>query len=398
MNAPITPAEPFTRVAADTLAFLGTAPVPAAAYYDPAWFDLEREAVFRRAWLYVGHVCELPASGAFVRCEVEVLKASLLIVRGKDDQPRAFHNVCTHRGTQLVEEAAGKRATFSCPYHMWTYGTDGALLSAPDFEAFGLAKADCALKQVRLEVCAGMLFVCFSAGTPPLRQWLGDLADQMETLPVARATCFSEYTYDIAANWKLTYDNFQENYHLRFIHPRSGEAAFAAQNPFGYPKEYAFHGQHRTQTIWSNPEAKAKPHQAIGFGGLMPGATEAGILATPFGRQYFALFPSFFMLGTPLQNFVHQVWPIDAGHSRGVIRIYWVGEDRSASERYGREMILATVRDVHAEDLSVIEAGQRGLESGALSHIHFQTQEALCRHLYNSVVDAVEAYRAEQAA
>jgi phenylpropionate dioxygenase-like ring-hydroxylating dioxygenase large terminal subunit len=398
MNTAVTTVEPFTRVSADALAFLGTAPVPAAAYYDPAWFDLEREAVFRRTWLYVGHVCELPAPGAFVRREVEVLKASLLLVRGKDDQPRAFHNVCTHRGTQLVEEAAGKRATFSCPYHMWTFGTDGALLSAPDFEAFGLTKADCALKQVRLDVCAGMLFVCFSAATPPLREWLGDLADQMETLPVARATCFSEYTYDIAANWKLTYDNFQENYHLRFIHPRSGEAAFAAQNPFGYPKEYAFHGVHRTQTIWSNPEAKPKPHQAIGFGGLMAGAAEADILATPFGRQYFALFPSFFMLGTPLQNFVHQVWPIDAGHSRGVIRIYWVGEDRSASERYGREMILATVRDVHAEDLSVIEAGQRGLESGALSHIHFQTQEALCRHLYNSVAESVEAYRTEQAA
>jgi phenylpropionate dioxygenase-like ring-hydroxylating dioxygenase large terminal subunit len=104
------------------------------------------------------------------------------------------------------------------------------------------------------------------------------------------------------------------------------------------------------------------------------------------------------MLGTPLQNFVHQVWPIDAGHSRGVIRIYWVGEDRSASEHFGREMILATVRYVHAEDLSVIEAGQRGLESGALSHIHFQTQEALCRHLYNSVAESVEAYREEQAA
>ncbi len=161
--------------------------------------------------------------------------------------------------------------------------------------------------------------------------------------------CDSKYTYDIAANWKQTYDNFQENYNLRFIHPRSGEAAFAAQNPFGYPKEYAFHGQHRTQTIRSNPEAQAKPHQAAGFGRLMPGATEAGILATPFGRQYFALFPSIFMLGTPLQNFVHQVWPTDAGHSRGVSRIYWVGEDRSASERFGREMILATVRDVHAE-------------------------------------------------
>ncbi|OAN59348.1 hypothetical protein A7Q26_00665 [Sphingobium sp. TCM1] len=86
---------------------------------------------------------------------------------------------------------------------------------------------------------------------------------------------------------------------------------------------------------------------------------------------------------------------MSATRSRGVIRIYWVGDDSSASERFAREHAMATARDIHAEDRAVIEAGQRGLSSGALTHIHFQTQEALCRHLYNGVRDAVEAWRAE---
>jgi phenylpropionate dioxygenase-like ring-hydroxylating dioxygenase large terminal subunit len=386
----------FKPVPGDHVAFLGTRPIPAKPYYDPAWFELEREAVFRRSWMQIGHVCELPDSGSFIRRELEVLGASLLIVRGKDGAIRAFHNVCTHRGTQLVDEAQGKRATFSCPYHMWTFGPDGALLSAPDFERFGLEKEDCALKQVALDSCAGMIFVNFAKDPVPLRDWLGVLADQMETLPVARATHFSEYVYTIDANWKLTYDNFQENYHLRFIHSKTGEAAFAPQNPYGYPKEFGFHDPHRTQTIWSNPEAKPKYALGTAYSRLLPGAMQDGILDTDYGRQYFALFPSFFMLGSPLQNFVHVVYPLSATRSRGVIRLYWVGADRNASERFGREAMMVTARDVHSEDVAVIEAGQRGLSSGALEYIHFQEQEALCRHLFNMVETAVESYQSEQ--
>tara|TARA_R110001599_G_scaffold26856_2_gene94597 strand:+ start:39022 stop:40239 length:1218 start_codon:yes stop_codon:yes gene_type:complete len=385
----------FTPISRDSVKFLGTRPIPAKPYYDPEWFELERDAIFRRSWQCIGHVCELPDSGSFIRRELEVLRASLLIVRSKDGTLRAFHNVCTHRGTQLVEEAQGKRSRFSCPYHMWTFGSDGELVSAPDFEQFNLDKEDCALKQVAIDICAGLIFVYLGDDPPPLRNWLGPLAEQMETLPVARATTFSEYSYEIDANWKLTYDNFQENYHLRFIHPRSGQSACAPDNPFGYPKEFDFIGPHRTQTIWTNPNPDPAPFLSTAFARLVPNAAQKGLLDTPYGRKYFALFPSFFMLGTPLQNFVHIVYPISAEKSRGVIRLYWVDDDANASERFGREALMVTARDVHSEDVHVIEAGQRGLSSGALTHIHMQTQEALCRHLFNIVEEMVETYRNE---
>ncbi len=385
----------FEQVSQERVDFLGTRPIPAKPYYDPEWFDLEREAVFRRSWQCVGHVCEAPENGSFIRRELEMLRASLLIVRGRDGELRAFHNVCTHRGTQLVEETEGKQTKFSCAYHMWTFGADGALISAPDFEQFHVGKDDCALKQVAIDVCAGLIFVHLGKSPPPLREWLAPLAEQMESLPVARATTFSEYVYEIDANWKLTYDNFQENYHLRFIHPRSGKPAYASENPFGYPCDIGFFGPHRTQTIWSNPHADPSRVQKLAFERLMPAAMKNGLLETPHGRKYFALFPNFFMLGTPLQNFVHVVYPIGPERSRGVIRLYWVGEDENASERFGREAILVTAHDVHCEDTNIIESGQRGIASGALQHIHMQTQESLCRHLFNTVEDMVEDYRAE---
>jgi phenylpropionate dioxygenase-like ring-hydroxylating dioxygenase large terminal subunit len=383
--------------AADPLE-LGTDPIPAKPYYDPGYFELERQAVFLRSWLNVGHVCELPEPGSFVRREIEFAKASLLIVRGKDGEVRTFYNTCTHRGTQIEGAACGKKATFSCPYHMWTFGTDGRLISAPDFERFHADKADLGLKEVATGVCAGLIFINFAKEPESLREFLGPMAEMLATMPVARATTFFEYVYDIDANWKLTYDNFQENYHLRFIHSRTAGAGVGADNPFGYPTSEALYGEHRTQTIWTNPNAaeQTSPTMATAFAKPMIRAARDGYLEHPYARDYFALFPNFFMLGTSVNHFLHTVFPIAADKSRGVIRIYCIGDDETAGVRYGREFAMATLRDVHAEDRGVIEAGQRGLASGALEHIHFQEKEVLCRHLFLTVDARVQAYEAQQ--
>jgi phenylpropionate dioxygenase-like ring-hydroxylating dioxygenase large terminal subunit len=374
---------------------LGTDPVPAKYYYDADWYELERKAVWMRSWLNVGHVCELPESGSFIRREIEFAKASVLIVRGKDGEVRAFHNACTHRGTQLTDEACGKKNTFSCPYHMWTFGSDGALMSAPDFERFHTTKEENGLKPVAVSVSAGLIFINFDP-QETLSEYLGDMAGLLEQVPLARATTYQEYCYDIDANWKLTYDNFQENYHLRFVHPRTaGAGGFGGDNPFGYPSHFTLNGIHRTQTIWTNPEPQSPNVLSTMFGRGMPRLMADGLMELPFGREYFALFPNLFLLCNPGQHFLHTVLPLGPEKSRGIIRLYWVGEDETASTRYFREASMQTARDVHSEDVDIIRAGQRGLSSGALEHIHFQEKEVLCRHLMEVVREKVEAYQTE---
>jgi phenylpropionate dioxygenase-like ring-hydroxylating dioxygenase large terminal subunit len=303
--------------------------------------------------------------------------------------------VCTHRGTQLVAEQCGRRSSFSCPYHRWTFGNDGALRAAPDFERFHLTKDQCGLPKISVDVCGGLVFINLDRSPAQgLREFLGPLVEQLEKFPASRATTFAEYTYEIDANWKLTYDNFQENYHLRFIHPRSGGAATGPENPFGYPMRYGFHGPHRTQTIWSNPAAAPQGMQRIAFGKAAQFAAAEGVLASPHGKDYLAIFPNFFILGSPFSPFSHCVMPLSTTRSRGVIRLYWNGEDDSASKRFAREYSMATALDIHSEDRAVIEAGQRGLSSGALEHIHFQEHEVLCRHLIHTVQQYVQAYQA----
>ena len=289
---------------------LGTDPIPARYYYDADWFELERKAVFLRSWINIGHVCEVPESGSFIRREVEFAKASLLIMRGKDGQVRAFHNACTHRGTQLTHDSCGKRNTFSCPYHMWTFGTDGALISAPDFERFYTSKDSVGLRPVATEVCGGLIFICFEP-QQGLREYLGPMADRLETLAVAQATTFHEYVYEIDANWKLTYDNFQENYHLRFVHPRTaGAGGLGEENPFGYPSSFSLEGRHRTQTIWTNPNPVMPATMMTAFMRGMPRLAKDGLLELPEQRSYFALFPNFFLLCNPGNHFLHTVFPL----------------------------------------------------------------------------------------
>ena len=381
----------------DQVAWLGTNPIPATYYYDPEWFELERQAIFMRTWLEVGHVCELPEPGTWIRRELEFANASILIVRGKDGEIRAFYNACTHRGTQLVEEESGKGANFLCPYHFWNFGDDGRLVAAPDFNRFALTKEDCKIPKVSVDTCAGLIFVNLDPSPEQtLREYLGDMADALETMPVARATTFHEYVYDIDANWKITYDNFQENYHLRFVHGQTGVATVHEDNLYGYPDTYTFHGKHRTQQIWSNPEPLIKPMQGYNFGLAGKMAMEQGLLGGPHERRYLAIFPSFFIIGTPTQHFSHKVYPISATRSRGVFRVYWVGEDDSSSKRYVREYSLATIRDIHTEDVNIINRAQKGLLSGAIKNIHFMSMEGLCRHLIQQVIASVEEWQAER--
>jgi phenylpropionate dioxygenase-like ring-hydroxylating dioxygenase large terminal subunit len=110
---------------------LGTGLVSYADSISPEFYELERRAIFSRAWLNVGRVEELPRRGSFFTKDISAAKASVIIVRGTDGEVRAFHNVCRHRGNKILwdhspkETARGFCRQFVCKYHGWRYGLDG---------------------------------------------------------------------------------------------------------------------------------------------------------------------------------------------------------------------------------------------------------------------------------
>ncbi|CAN5808988.1 aromatic ring-hydroxylating dioxygenase subunit alpha [soil metagenome] len=203
------------------------------AYRSAAFFEVERRRLFATGWVAVAHLSDVAVPGA-VRT-VTVADQSIIIVRDRAGQLRAFHNVCRHRGSRLVITESCQIPRFRCPYHSWAYGLDGTLLGAPLFEGSGIPddqqaifdtsrlpafdKADYGLLPAQVATWANLIFVSLESDPLPLMTWLGDLPERLAGYRLDEMTIVAERNYDIAANWKLIAENFMEYYHLPWVHP-----------------------------------------------------------------------------------------------------------------------------------------------------------------------------------
>src|SRR3954447_875233 len=161
---------------------------------DPEYYKREKRAVFKRAWLNVGRVEQLPRVGSYFTKDIVAADASIILVRNKSGDVRAFHNVCRHRGNKLVwndfprEETAGICRQFTCKYHGWRYGLDGELsFVQQEGEFFDLDKNSLGLAPVHCEVWAGFIFVNFAAEPEQsLTEFLGPMVTNLEGYPFDR--------------------------------------------------------------------------------------------------------------------------------------------------------------------------------------------------------------------
>ena len=171
---------------------LGTEPVSYEDSISPEFYELERKAVFKRAWLNVGRVEQLPRKGSYFTKELKVANTSIIVVRTTHGEVKAFHNICRHRGNKLVwndmplEETSGVCRQFTCKYHAWRYDLDGNLTFVQqEGEFFDLDKSRYGLVPVHCEVWEGFIFVNF-ADEPEqsLRDFLGPMITRSGGLSV----------------------------------------------------------------------------------------------------------------------------------------------------------------------------------------------------------------------
>lgn len=191
--------------------------LPRAFYHDQALYEREMECIWRGGWLFAGHTCQIPRPGDFFT--LTIANDSLIIMRGDDGQIRAFHNVCTHRGTLLTEEACGSVRALACPYHQWTFTRHGELLSCHGMQE-GIDKSQLGLHQVQLETCVGLIFISCAETPPafePARQLMAPLAGPQG---FERAKLAQSKAYIVKANWKLIWENNRECYHCNVNHPQ----------------------------------------------------------------------------------------------------------------------------------------------------------------------------------
>ena len=185
-------------------------------YTDDDIFELEIERVVNRNWILAGHVSEVAKPGDFKVFNVG--KESAIIVRSQDGGIKAFANVCRHRGSRVCVESNGNARKYTCPYHGWTYDTDGNLIAARNMDS-DFDTSSHGLKSVSFEIVHGFLLVSFSEFPPSLENCIRDLDKPMAMFDSENLKVIAHKEYAIAANYKLSIENYLECYHCATAHP-----------------------------------------------------------------------------------------------------------------------------------------------------------------------------------
>ena len=196
--------------------------LPGAAYHSDETWALDAERVFYRNWIYVGRAERVAKPGAWMR--VEIADESVLVVHGKDGRLRAFYNVCRHRGSRICDDESGEvRTHLRCPYHAWGYALDGTLVTTPMIEKDEIDRPSTSLWPVHLDVWEGFVFLNLSRETPvPLLESLAEHPDDplaLARVGLAELRTGHVSTVDVAANWKIVIENYNECLHCPTVHP-----------------------------------------------------------------------------------------------------------------------------------------------------------------------------------
>jgi phenylpropionate dioxygenase-like ring-hydroxylating dioxygenase large terminal subunit len=393
---------------------VGTDPVSFEDSVSPAFYERERDAIFRRAWLNVGRVDDLPRNGSWFTKDLVAARTSVLVVRDMDGEVRAFHNVCRHRGNRLVwagtptQECSGVTRQFACKYNGWRYGLDGGCTYVhQEDQFFDLDKDQLGLAPVHCDVFAGFIFVNV-AETPPqsLREYLGPMVGALEGYPFDQMTERYSFRAENASNWKVFIDAFQEYYHVPPLHThqlgptyRNPEASFEGAH-------YQLDGPHRVVSTSGShkhtfPTEHLYPTEALLRSGNtgpwdrpdvgpIPGANPGAV--AEWGIDNSQHFPNLEVLLYERNWYLsYRFWP--TSHNTHVWEAdLWFVPATTVRERLAREYAALTVKEYALQDAGTLDGTQLGLESRAFASYPLNDQELLVRHFHNTVAEWVEAH------
>jgi Rieske 2Fe-2S family protein len=197
--------------------------LPGEFYSNPDVYAAELERVWRAGWLFAGHTCEVPEPGDYLTFAVGA--DPVVVLRDDDGTIRAFHNVCSHRGTLLCQQPQGRVGrAIVCPYHQWTYSRHGDLLACRGMHD-GVDKSALGLRCLHTETVVGMIYVSLAEAPPDFRPAREVLA-AAQPHGFERAKVAKAIDYDVHANWKIVWENNRECYHCDVNHPQYVKANF----------------------------------------------------------------------------------------------------------------------------------------------------------------------------
>ncbi len=214
--------------------------LPVEAYTSQDWFEQEQVHIFGNTWQFAGLMEDIQDAGDYIT--VQCGYQNILVVKGRDQRLRAFHNLCRHRGTQLLRAVGKKQKALTCPYHDWTYSLNGQLISVPDKEREfpDLALDKICLHKASVDIWRGMIWVHPKPNAPSIIEWFKGCEEHLGPHDPSRLIEYPDSKYEkiIHANWKIVAENYIDVYHLAHLHSNT-------LNMYDHAKaKYGFVGDH----------------------------------------------------------------------------------------------------------------------------------------------------------
>jgi len=343
---------PPDQLAAALAPFGQSRMLPRAAYVDPEVFAWERDTIFS-GWHCVGHSEDLAGVGA--QRAVGAGASGVLLVRDEDGVAHAFANACRHRGHELLPCGASTKARgIVCPYHSWSFKLNGQLRKAPGFDAVqGFAPEEFGLVELRLKDWHGWLFVDPSGTDVEFEEHVAGTEEIVGPYRPEDLTVLARHSYEIAANWKVIAENYQECYHCAAIHP---ELSRISPPDSGTNLEFDGNWMGGSMTMIDSAET-------MSLSGRSAGVAIAGLSADELRSvMYLVGFPNLLVSLHPDYVMTHRMTPLAV--DRTYVECAWAFPREAAAKPGFDPSYAVDFWDLtNRQDWAACESVQRGLSS-----------------------------------
>ena len=329
--------------------------LPGEAYGSPEVFDWEVEHFFEGGWLCIGREGDLELGAPGDQVGVQAGRQSVLLVRGDDGVLRAFHNVCRHRGHELLSVGEHRRQRgIRCPYHAWVFGLEGDLRATPRFDR-EVTKDEHPLIEAPLTSWHGWLFLNVSGDAQPFDEWIGNAGIGVDDYAPERLVLGARHEYELRANWKIVVDNYHECYHCTEIHPELCRVT-PPDSDVAYPE--------RSNGVWVGGPMELLDHAVtMSLTGESLGVPIPGLPAGLERRVgYLALYPNLLISPHPDYVMTHRLVPL-ASDRTWIECAWYFPQEAFATPRFSPDYASEFWDVTNREDWTACESVQRNVTS-----------------------------------
>ncbi len=340
--------------------------LPGRYFTSPQIFAGELERIFYQRWLCVGRADQIPHPGDYVLQQIG--HESIILVRDQAGNPRAFYNVCRHRGSLLCQAERGRLSeTIQCPYHAWTYSLDGRLIGSPHMnEVPEFDRANYALRAVEIESWEGFLFINLTPAES-FAQAFAPLVDRFRHWSLVQLSAARRIEYGIRANWKLLFQNYSECLHCPPLHP-----ALAKLSPYLSGANDLYEGP-----FLGGFMTLVQPGGSLSMSGSACGVVIGDLPDEDRQRvYYYTIFPNLFLSLHPDYVMVHTLWPQAPDRTR-VVCEWLFHPDSFTRPGFNPDDAVEFWDMTNQQDWHICELSQQGVTSRAYTPGPLSPRESL---------------------